>query len=228
MDYSKLIAKTVQSVPPSGIRKYFDYLDEKTISLGVGEPDFPTPESIRREALERLSKGRIPYSSNAGIPELRELELKYIDSRFSMRGYDIRDVLITVGASQAIDLALRSVIDPGDEVIVPEIDVYRLASMAAAATTAGNVSAATVISASNAYSSILKATESQAEKKAPLQGRVAFVKPSFYNFLKLDSSFVKASEIAQNMLIKGQVGEVDGIKIVMVPSTYLPANTELS
>lgn len=113
-----------------------------------------------------------------------------------------------------------------DEVIVPEIDIYRLASMAAAATTAGNVSAATVISASNAYSSLLKATEAQAEKKAPLQGRVAFVKPSFYNFLKLDPSFVKASEIAQNMLIKGQVGEVDGVKIVMVPSTYLPANTE--
>jgi aminotransferase len=120
MDYSKLIAKTVQSVPPSGIRKYFDYLDETTISLGVGEPDFPTPEAIRREALERLSKGRIPYSSNAGIPELRELVLKYIDSRFSMRGYDIKDILITVGASQAIDLALRSVVDPGDEVIVPE------------------------------------------------------------------------------------------------------------
>jgi len=113
-----------------------------------------------------------------------------------------------------------------DEIIVPEIDIYRLASMSAAAVTAGNVSSATVITTSNAYSSLLKATESQAEKKAPLQGRVAFVKPSFYNFLKLDSSFVKASEIAQNMLIKGQVGEVDGIKIVMVPSTYLPANTE--
>jgi N4-gp56 family major capsid protein len=113
-----------------------------------------------------------------------------------------------------------------DEVIVPEIDVYRLATMSAAAITAGNVSAATVITASNAYSSLLKATEKQAENKAPLQGRVAFVKPSFYNFLKQDNTFIKASELAQNMLIKGQVGEVDGVKIVMVPSTYLPANTE--
>lgn len=113
-----------------------------------------------------------------------------------------------------------------DEVIVPEVDIYRLATMSAAAITAGNVSAATVITASNAYSSLLKATEVQADKKVPLTGRVAFVKPSYYNFLKQDNTFIKASELAQNMLIKGQVGEVDGIKIVMVPSTYLPVNTE--
>jgi len=106
-----------------------------------------------------------------------------------------------------------------DEVITPEVDIYRLAAMSAAATTAGNVSAATVITASNAYSSLLKATEKQADLKAPLTGRVAFVKPSFYNFLKLDSSFIKSTEIAQKALINGQVGEVDGIKIVMVPST---------
>jgi N4-gp56 family major capsid protein len=113
-----------------------------------------------------------------------------------------------------------------DEVIVPEIDIYRLAAMSAAAVTAGNVSAAAVISATNAYSSLLKATEKQADLKAPLSGRIAYVKPSFYNFLKQDNTFIKASEIAQNMLIKGQVGEVDGVKIVMVPSSYLPANTE--
>lgn len=113
-----------------------------------------------------------------------------------------------------------------DEVIVPEIDIYRLAAMATAATTAGNVSAATVITASNAYSSLLKATEKQADLKVPLENRIAFVKPSYFNFLKQDNTFIKASELAQNMLIKGQVGEVDGIKIVMVPSTYLPANTE--
>jgi N4-gp56 family major capsid protein len=113
-----------------------------------------------------------------------------------------------------------------DEVIVPEIDVYRLATMAAAATTAGNVSAATVITNTNAYSSLLKATEKQADLKVPLEGRVAFVKPSYYNLLKQDNTFIKSSEIAQNMLIRGQVGEVDGIKIVMIPSTYLPLNTE--
>lgn len=119
MDYSKLIVKSVQDVPPSGIRKYFDLLNDETISLGVGEPDFPTPEAIRREALERLSKGRIPYSSNSGMPELRELISRYLDERVNLK-YDISEILITVGASQAIDLAIRALIAPGDEVIVPE------------------------------------------------------------------------------------------------------------
>jgi N4-gp56 family major capsid protein len=111
-----------------------------------------------------------------------------------------------------------------DEVIVPEIDIYRLAAMSAAGITAGGTATAAV-TAANAYTSLLKATEFHAENKVPLTGRVAFVTPQFYNFLKLDSSFIKQSEIAQNMLINGQVGEVDGIKIVMVPSVYLPAST---
>ena len=106
MDYTKYISTITQLIPPSGIRKYFDFIDQDTISLGVGEPDFPTPESIRQEALNRLSTGRIPYSSNAGMPELREWILKYLDARFDMNGYTIGDVLVTVGASQAIDLTI--------------------------------------------------------------------------------------------------------------------------
>lgn len=120
MDSQTLVAKVVTEIPPSGIRKYFDFLDDSCISLGVGEPDFPTPEGIRKEALKRLSAGRIPYSSNAGMPELRELILRYLDERFDIRGYSVPETLITVGGSQAIDLALRAVINPGDEVIVPE------------------------------------------------------------------------------------------------------------
>lgn len=120
MDYSKLIVKAVQDVPPSGIRKYFDILTDKTISLGVGEPDFPTPEAIRQEALERLSHGRIPYSSNSGMPELRELISRYLDDRYGVH-YDYKsEILVTVGASQAIDLAIRALVTHGDEVIVPE------------------------------------------------------------------------------------------------------------
>lgn len=118
MDYTKIIKKEVQDVPPSGIRKYFDILTDKTISLGVGEPDFPTPERIRSEALKRLSVGRIPYSSNSGMPELRELIGRYLDERFSLK-YAPNELLVTVGASQAIDLALRAIVCPGDEVIVP-------------------------------------------------------------------------------------------------------------
>ena len=78
MEYSKFISDVTKQIPPSGIRKYFDYLDKDTISLGVGEPDFATPEGIRQEAIARLSHGRIPYSSNAGMPELRELILQYL------------------------------------------------------------------------------------------------------------------------------------------------------
>lgn len=118
-----------------------------------------------------------------------------------------------------------------DEVIVPEVDIYRLTTMASAAIAAGgwnNLAAATTspITASNAYSELLKATEYFGENKIPSGGRIAFVTPAYYNFLKLDNSFIKASEIGQKMLINGQVGEVDGIKIVMVPSSYLPANTD--
>lgn len=120
MDYTKKISQVTQQIPPSGIRKYFDYLDKDTISLGVGEPDFATPEPIRQEALRRLSTGRIPYSSNAGMPELRELVCTYVAQRFDLKDYDVASTLITVGASQAIDLAMRAIIDPGDEVILPQ------------------------------------------------------------------------------------------------------------
>jgi N4-gp56 family major capsid protein len=111
-----------------------------------------------------------------------------------------------------------------DEVIVPEIDIYRLAAMSAAGITAGNTATAAVTT-SNAYKVFLDGGAALDEDKVPAAGRISFVTPAYYNFLKQDSTFIKASEIAQNMLIKGQVGEVDGVKIVKVPSTYLPANT---
>lgn len=118
MDYESKIATVVREIPPSGIRKYFDLLDDSYISLGVGEPDFPTPERIRRAAIEKI-KGRIAYTSNSGDPHLRELILRYLDERFGISGYEgIDNVLITVGASQAIDLAMRAILNPGDEVIV--------------------------------------------------------------------------------------------------------------
>jgi aminotransferase len=120
MNSENLISKVVQEIPPSGIRKYFDFLDDSCISLGVGEPDFATPDGIREEALRRLSRGRIPYTSNAGMPELRELILKYLEARFDIKGYSAGEVLVTVGGSQAIDLAMRAILDPGDEVILPE------------------------------------------------------------------------------------------------------------
>jgi N4-gp56 family major capsid protein len=96
--------------------------------------------------------------------------------------------------------------------------------MSAAGIAAANTATAAV-TASNAYSVLLNGGVALDEDKVPQGGRVAFVTPSYYSLLKLDNAFIKASEIAQNMLINGQVGEVDGVKIVKVPSIYLPANT---
>lgn len=109
------------------------------------------------------------------------------------------------------------------EVVVPEIDVYRIAAWSAKAI--ANLKTATAaITASNAYVKFLDAQASLDESKVPMTGRIAFVTPAYHNFLKQDSSFVKASDMAQGMLINGQVGEVDGVRIIKAPSSYFPAN----
>lgn len=110
-----------------------------------------------------------------------------------------------------------------DEIIVPEVDTYRLTTMSTAATTAGGVATAAVTS-SNAYTVFLDGTEYMSDYKVPITGRVAFVTPAYYNLLKLDNSFIRYADSSQKMLINGQVGEVDGVKIVVVPSSYFPAN----
>ena len=121
MDYQGLLSNCVKRIPPSGIRKYFDLLDDSHISLGVGEPDFPTPDRIRKYVAEKLKNERVPYSSNSGDPHLRELILQFLSQRYQISGYEsIENVLITVGASQAIDLAMRAILNPGDEVIYHE------------------------------------------------------------------------------------------------------------
>ena len=121
MNYESKISSAVKRIPPSGIRKYFDLLDDNYISLGVGEPDFPTPERIRAYVAEKLKSGRVAYTSNSGDPHLRELLLKYLAYKYDITGYEgVDNVLITVGASQGIDLAMRALLDPGDEVIVHE------------------------------------------------------------------------------------------------------------
>jgi len=110
-----------------------------------------------------------------------------------------------------------------EEVNIPEIDTYALGVISADAVTAGNTATA-AITASNAYEKFLDGTVSQDDNEVPENGRIAYVSPSFYKFLKLDNSFIKASDMGQKMLINGQVGEVDGVKIVKVPSSRLPAN----
>lgn len=117
-----MILDNVKNMPPSGIRKYFDLVNEMedVISLGVGEPDFVTPWNVREAGIYSLEKGHTHYSSNAGFIELREEISKYLNRRFNLN-YSAKDeILVTVGGSEAIDLALRALVGPGDEVIVPE------------------------------------------------------------------------------------------------------------
>jgi N4-gp56 family major capsid protein len=112
-----------------------------------------------------------------------------------------------------------------DEVVVPEIDIYRLTKWDAAAVANSGVPAATNITTSNAYSSFLQATAYLDDNKVPQEGRVAFVTPGYLNTIKQDSSFLKASDLGQQKLINGQVGEIDGVAIVKVPTSYMPAKT---
>lgn len=118
------LSKTIVEIKPSGIRKYFDIVSEMNdpdvISLGVGEPDFETPWHIRDEGIYSLEKGRTFYTANAGLLELREEINRYLKRRFDL-SYDAKnEILVTVGGSEAIDIALRAMVDPGDEVIIPQ------------------------------------------------------------------------------------------------------------
>jgi N4-gp56 family major capsid protein len=201
----------LKSYTEAVVNNSYDWEGVKTISVY----DIPT---VAMGNYTRTGTGRY------GVPaELQNEKTDYTLSRdraftFAIDKGNFQETQMVMQAGKALARQI-------DEVIVPEVDIYRLAAMSAAAVANGGASAALAITASNAYSSLLKATEYAAENKVPLNGRVAFVTPQYYNFLKLDSSFIKQSEIAQNMLINGQVGEVDGVKIVMVPSVYLPANT---
>ena len=122
MDYSKILNPTVTQIKPSGIRKFFDLLNDRkdAISLTVGEPDFQTPWHIREVAIESLEKGRTYYTSNAGILDLRIEICNYLSRRFSLTYEPKSEVIVTVGGSEAIDLGVRALVSPGDEVIIPQ------------------------------------------------------------------------------------------------------------
>ena len=119
-DINNFINPTVQNMKPSGIRKFFDIVNtmEDAISLGVGEPDFITPWHIRDAGIYSLEKGQTYYTSNSGLLELREEICNYV-KKFDL-SYNPDEVLVTVGGSEAIDLVMRTVLSPGDEVIIPE------------------------------------------------------------------------------------------------------------
>lgn len=115
------VSKICRQIEPSGIRKFFDVVNEMpdAISLGVGEPDFDTPWHIREEGIYSLEHGRTYYTSNAGLKELKEEICRYLQRRFQL-SYEENQVLVTIGGSEAIDVGLRAMVDPGDEVLIPE------------------------------------------------------------------------------------------------------------
>lgn len=121
IDYSKKLNSKAVALKPSGIRKFFDITEqmENVISLGVGEPDFQTPWHIRHAGIESLEKGKTRYTANRGMEPLRKEIAAYTKRRFSLI-YDPSEILVTVGGSEAIDLAVRALIEPGDEVLIPQ------------------------------------------------------------------------------------------------------------
>ena len=121
MNYEQILSKRIQQVQPSGIRKFFDILEEMkdAISLGIGEPDFVTPWHIRDAGIYSLEKGRTRYTSNAGLAELRREIAAFMSRHYGLEYDFAHQIVVTVGGSEGIDLAIRCLVNPGDEVIVP-------------------------------------------------------------------------------------------------------------
>ena len=122
ISYDRILSDKVKMVKPSGIRKFFDLASEMegVISLGVGEPDFDTPYSVRQAGIRSLEQGRTYYTANNGLMELREGISRYLQRRFSLSYAPKDEILVTVGGSEAIDIGVRALVNPGDEVIIPQ------------------------------------------------------------------------------------------------------------
>lgn len=122
MNIADMITPRVENIPPSGIRKFFDLINEMedAISLSIGEPDFDTPWNIREAGIYSLEKGKTHYSPNTGFIELRQEISRYIKRRFDVQYNPKNEIIVTVGGSEGIDIALRTLVGPGDEVIIPE------------------------------------------------------------------------------------------------------------
>ena len=122
MDYQKILSPTVVGIKPSGIRKFFDIAStmEDVISLGVGEPDFPTPWEIRKAGILSLEGGKTRYTSNRGLEVLREEIGRYVERKYNVTYDPKSEILVTVGGSEAIDACIRAIASPGDEIIIPQ------------------------------------------------------------------------------------------------------------
>ncbi|MBE6844677.1 MAG: aminotransferase class I/II-fold pyridoxal phosphate-dependent enzyme [Ruminococcus sp.] len=122
IDYNSVLSEKIKNIKPSGIRKFFDLaaMMKGVISLGVGEPDFPTPWTVRKAAIDTLEKKRIIYTANSGLAELRDEIAGYTKKKIGVEYDSKHEVVVTVGGSEAIDIAVRALVDPGDEVLIVE------------------------------------------------------------------------------------------------------------
>lgn len=122
INYKKILSSTVQEIKPSGIRKFFDIANtmEDVISLGVGEPDFRTPWQVRSAGIQSLEQSNTRYTSNKGLESLREEISLYTERKYGVSYEPMREILVTVGGSEAIDMTIRAITDPGDEIIIPQ------------------------------------------------------------------------------------------------------------
>ncbi len=192
-----------------GLNKSYDWNGVKSIT--VYSIDTAPMNDYERQGLQRY-----------GTPEeLGDTTKDYILSKdrsftFTIDRGNYTEQLMVKEAGKALARQIR-------EVVVPEIDAYRIATWSAAAIANGKTKKAT-ITKDNAYAEFLEAQEALDEAKVPIRGRICFATPKYINLIKQDPTFVQASDIAQKMLINGQVGEIDGVRIIKAPSTYFPAN----
>jgi len=212
--------------------KYSKKVDERFSLLSVTENiglnkdyDWNGVQTVTVYNIDTVAMGDYTRSgtSRYGTPtELEDTKTDYTLSKdraftFTIDRGNYTEQLMVKEAGKALARQIK-------EVVVPEIDSYRLSAWATAATTNGHV-ATQAITNSNAYSCFLNAQEALDEDKVPQTGRICYVTPAYYNLLKQDDTFIKAGDLSQKMLINGQVGEVDGVKIVKIPSSYFPSNT---
>jgi N4-gp56 family major capsid protein len=200
----------LKSLTEAGINRDYDWSGVSTVTV----------YSIPTVAMNDYTRtGSARYGTPAELGNSKQDMTLSKDRSFTFtidRG-NYQDTQMTMEAGKALARQI-------DEVVVPEIDTYRISVMAAAAIAASGTATA-AITKDNAYSAFLDGSSYLNDNKVPVAKRIAWVSPSFYKFIKLDPSFIKSSDLSQKMLVNGQVGEVDGVKIVMVPTIYLPTNT---
>ncbi len=199
----------LNSLTNSAVNQDYDFVGVKTVNV----------YSVGVAAMNDYSRtGNSRYGTPAELDQtVQELTLSKDRSfTFTIDKGNFNDAQMVAQAGAALNRQLL-------EVVIPEIDKYRLAQMAAGA---GTTSAAAAITKSNAYSAFLDAQEALTNNKVPQASRVCFCSASFYKFIKQDDSFIKASDVAQNLLVNGQVGTIDGVPLVVIPSSYMPEKTD--